>query len=274
MNMNITFPACPITEDTRAKVVFRYNAPPPGEVGFKYDDKTPYYREILQYFPSNHFINKHQMNIDHSYNGAYVDATYKNSENMLKTFDKIIKLPPEFSDNAGRLKAIVEFAREFFSVDYNPRVLDIGSGLGVFPHAVKTHGWDCVAIDPDPQSASHIRDNVGVEVVCGDFNQIEPEKKFEIVTLNKVLEHVLNPIELLAKVRRWMSPHGFVYLEVPDGEIASQYGPGREEFFVEHHHVFSMASVSIMSSKANFNIRSISRLREPSGKYTIRAFLI
>ena len=61
-------------------------------------------------------------------------------------------------------------------------------------------------------------------------------------------------------------------MEVPDGEVAYKDGPEREEFFIEHLHVFSLASTVIMANKAGFQVEAIQRLKEPSTKYTIRAF--
>ena len=46
----------------------------------------------------------------------------------------------------------------------------------------------------------------------------------------------------------------------------------REEFFIEHYHAFSLASIGLLIEKAGLTILSIERLREPSGKYTLRAF--
>ena len=71
-----------------------------------------------------------------------------------------------------------------------------------------------------------------------------------------------------------MAEHGFVYIELPDGEAAArEEGFGREEFFVEHFHVFSVASIARLAEHAGFEARVIERLREPSSKYTLRAFL-
>ncbi len=50
-------------------------------------------------------------------------------------------------------------------------------------------------------------------------------------------------------------------------------GPDREEFFIEHLHVFSMASLGLLAQRAGFAVDSAERLREPSGKYTLVAFL-
>jgi hypothetical protein len=78
---------------------------------------------------------------------------------------------------------------------------------------------------------------------------------------------------MLQKSRKHLDPYGLVYIELPDGEMAEADGPDREEFFVDHHHIFSTTSLSMMAHKAGFSVLQIQRLQEPSTKYTLRAFL-
>ena len=99
--------------------------------------------------------------------------------------------------------------------------------------------------------------------------QIEP---VDAITFNKVLEHVEDPVAMLAAARPLLAAGGFVYVEVPDAEGAAAHGPGREEFFIEHHHVFSAASTAMMAARAGLATLAVERLREPSGKFTLRAF--
>ncbi len=80
-------------------------------------------------------------------------------------------------------------------------------------------------------------------------------------------------IPLLAAAGPYLRPGGAVYVEVPDGEAAAADGPDREEFFIDHHHVFSAVSLGLLAVHAGFNVEELERLREPSGKYTLRAFL-
>jgi hypothetical protein len=49
-------------------------------------------------------------------------------------------------------------------------------------------------------------------------------------------------------------------------------GGNREEFFSDHFHIFSMQSAIQLISQSGFRIISAQRLREPSGKFTIRIF--
>ena len=94
-----------------------------------------------------------------------------------------------------------------------------------------------------------------------------------MVTLNKVLEHVVDPVAMLRHAHDFLEPGGFVYVELPDGEEARSEGPGREEFFIDHHHVFSMESMRVLADRAGFRCDHVERLREPSSKFTLRAFL-
>ena len=207
------------------------------------------------------------------YTGRVKCININESFDKLKlTFNKIINLPEEKSDNQGRVKLIKEFSSNWFKQDCPPRLLDIGSGLGVFPFSIKNLGWECLAIDPDKKAIKHIK-NLGVKALCADFREVKPDKKFDIITLNKVLEHLVDPIKFLKETKPWLSNEGFLYLELPDGELAFRDSPHREEFFIEHIHIFSISSTISLIRKANFLIHNISRIKEPSGKYTIRAFI-
>jgi SAM-dependent methyltransferase len=248
-----------------------YTAPPAVEIGFPRANDEPYYREVWQFVISNHFVSRHAMNIAAGYAGDYVDATY--GDGIARTFERIIALPPERSDNIGRMRRIREFSATRFGEREVFDLLDVGAGLGVFPHAVKQAGWNCTAIDPDRRAVHHMRERVGVTAICGDFMEIAATDRFDLVTFNKVLEHVEDPISMLRRAREFLAPGGCVYLEVPDGEMAACEGSEREEFTVEHLHVFSFASTVIMAQRAGYSPLAVERVREPSTKFTLRAFL-
>ena len=153
---------CPISGDTQASLVFAYDAPPQGEIGFRRPDGEPYRREVWQFTWSRHFVSRHAMTVATDYSGDYVNATYGDDAGLRAAFNRVIGLPPERSDNAGRIERVRAFADKCFDGRDNIRLLDIGAGLGVFPYAVKRAGWHCTAIDPDERAVAHMRDHVGV----------------------------------------------------------------------------------------------------------------
>jgi len=211
------------------------------------------------------------MDLTDFYRGGYVDGTY--GERMKETFLKILALPDGQSDNQARVQRVLEFARKHLEKTKTPSLLDVGSGLAVFPYRMKEAGWDVTALDPDARAANHAREIAGVKSVHADFLSWEPktEKRFDLITLNKVLEHVADPVVMLRSARRWIQPGGLLYVEVPDAS-AAQSGLGREEFFIEHLHVFSTDSLALSVKKAGWKPSLISSLIEPSGKFSIFGF--
>ena len=256
----------------RLTTVHMYWAPPDGEVRFAW--KGEYRREIFRCDVCGHFLSMHRMHAgDAFYEEQYVASTYGDSDGMRRAFERIIGLDPARSDNVGRVERIRAFAARHLS-GAAPSVLDVGSGLCVFLHRMKQHGWRCTALDPDARAVAHAREVVGVEAVQGDFNAAPALGRYDLVTFNKVLEHVADPIAMLRRAADVVSDEGYVYVELPDGEAAAaDAGFGREEFFVEHHHVFSFASVALLAARAGFRTVELERLREPSTKFTLRAFL-
>lgn len=253
--------------------VFKYDAPPTGETRFDLGAQT-YCRDYSCCRLCGHWYSNHKMDLTNLYSGAYVESTY--GDRMRQTFDRILALPVEKSDNAGRVARILGFAGTFFPSGKKPTLLDVGSGLGVFPYRMKEAGWNCTALDPDPCAAAHAKEVVGVQAVTANFMSIGTASlgTFDVITFNKVLEHVEDPVAMLSKASRHLNSGGFVYVEVPDGEAAAVEGPEREEFFIEHHHVFSLASLAMMALRAGFRTLEIEQLREPSTKFTLRAFLV
>lgn len=261
---------CPCDE-AYMELGFTYNSPPTGETTF--DFGQPYSREYQHCRLCGHWFARHEMDLSTLYGGQYTEATYGAA--MRATYDRIMALPAEKSDNAGRAQRVLAFANcHLTKQERSPRLLDIGSGLAVFPARMRALGWDCTALDPDPHAANHARDVVGIKAVTGSFESIDRTSLglFDVITLNKVLEHVENPAALLRMGATLLDPQGFIYIEVPDGEAAAVFGSGREEFFIEHHHVFSPASLALIATRAKLSLCRLDRLQEPSGKFTLCAF--
>lgn len=267
---------CPCVS-TRIPDVLSYSAPPEGETDFGFD-KESYCRSFDECATCGHYFGRHELPVSQIYESDYMDSTYGNAQGMVDRLNKVLSLPPEQSDNAQRVNRI----RDFFaatrcpaeSETKDPRVLDVGAGIGVFPAAMKSAGWEVVAIEPDPRTVEMLRSVVEIEALDEDFVRIDPAHigLFTCVTFNKVLEHVEDPFSLLCHASNFLDKGGFCYVEVPDVK-AVESGKSREEFFVEHHHVFSPSSLSLLVENSGFELVSLERIVEPSGKFTLFAFM-
>lgn len=250
---------------------FQYDRPPEGETQFDWKGQT-YRRGYQRCRRCGHWSAEIHMDLTDFYRGGYMDGTY--GVRILENFQRILALPPVKSDNSARVQRVLAFAKTHLSRGISPRLLDVGSGLAVFPFRMKECGWQVTALDPDARAAEHARQHAGIRAVHADFMRWEPASRelFDVITLNKVLEHVEDPVAMLARARRWISPRGFLYAEVPDVS-AAEGGPAREEFFIEHLHVFSSASLAEASRLAGWSRLGGFEFREPSSKHTLCAFL-
>ena len=221
--------------------------------------------------PGGHYVSVHEMNILCDYSEDYLNNTYGNYLALQQRFDQINRLPESESDNYGRIAYIREFCELWFGEERMPTVFDIGSGIGIFPYSAIEMGWSCVALDPDRRCVDHLIEELGVEAICGEFESNLDVGVFDLLTFNKVLEHVVDPISMLRISAEYLGQRGLVYLEVPDGESAELHGSNREEFFLEHHHIFSARSLEALICRAGFVLKSMDRVTEPSSKFSLRA---
>lgn len=256
--------------DVAEERVFEYDTPPRGEPSYAVPAGT-YRRKIVRCATCGHFRAIHSIDLSSFYQGQYAATNYGDAGRLREAFERIMGLEPARSDNAGRVRRFLEFAAGR-TLSRPPTLLDVGSGLCVFAARLKREGWACTAVDPDPAQARHARETAGVNAVCGDVSSCDAGRH-DAVSLNKVLEHVRDPASLLARCRALLNPGGFVYLEVPDGETAARAGREREEFYIDHWHMFSPASLAGMIREAGGGMLKSGRLVEPSGKYTLWAFV-
>jgi 2-polyprenyl-3-methyl-5-hydroxy-6-metoxy-1,4-benzoquinol methylase len=252
-----------------------FTEPPPEEPCYG-ATACGYRRTVYRCTVCGHYRNAHEMDTAALYRGDYNSSTYGDAGGMRARFERVNALPAEQSDNAGRVAHICAY---FDQLDPKRKlarsVLDIGSGLGVFAYRMKQAGWQCACIDPDERSVAHAREHIGLQAFHGTFPGVQGLDRYGLITFNKVLEHVLDPAVMLAASREYLNEGGRVYIELPDGEAAAATeGFTREEFFVDHWHIFSMSSLSLLATRACFRVERIERLHEPSGKYTLRAFLV
>src|SRR5258708_3545618 len=100
---------CPC-EGQHLTPAFAYTARPEGEIAFPLVGE--YRREYRRCSLCEHWFSRHEMDLSALYDGTYVDATYGDS--MRRTYERIMALPRERSDNLGRLAAVRAFADRRF----------------------------------------------------------------------------------------------------------------------------------------------------------------
>jgi SAM-dependent methyltransferase len=98
------------------------------------------------------------------------------------------------------------------------RVLDIGCGAGGLGDAIKRR-QNCVAmgVTHNPEEAERARTLLD-GVVVADLNEcrLDDAGHFDCVVCSHVLEHVIDPGKLLARLRPQLNPDGVLIVAVPN----------------------------------------------------------
>tara|TARA_B100000900_G_scaffold202985_1_gene172091 strand:- start:1597 stop:2424 length:828 start_codon:yes stop_codon:yes gene_type:complete len=235
---------------------------------------TKYRRKIRRCKTCGIFLNQYDYDLDLLYKKVYNERTYGN--NLSKHFDHIMSLPYSKSDNKQRVERINNYFIKKSKSLKHMSVLDIGSGLCVFLAELKKYCKSATCIDPSAQAINHAKNYVGIKnSIQGNFDDLVLNNKYDLITLNKVLEHLKNPIDVMLKAKSLLNPNGYIYVEVPDGDSASKNGGfiNREEFYIEHYTIFNKVSFNYLATKSRLNIDKVESIHEPSDKYTIYGFL-
>ena len=96
-------------------------------------------------------------------------------------------------------------------------ILEIGSGDGLFLLAAKRMGLAATGTEICAAAAEKARAIHGVEILHGDLlrSDLPVAQQYDIVVLNHVLEHLVNPLDYLTRIRELLSPDGLLVFEIP-----------------------------------------------------------
>jgi len=123
--------------------------------------------------------------------------------------------------------------------------LDVGCSTGSSLRAAAAHGLDAEGIELS-QAAVDTARAAGLRVERVAAEDFRPPRAYACVTAFDLLEHLLEPGALLARVRSWLVPGGCVAVSVPDTRSAAARLMGRHWYFYAppvHVQYFDRASL-------------------------------
>jgi 2-polyprenyl-3-methyl-5-hydroxy-6-metoxy-1,4-benzoquinol methylase len=135
------------------------------------------------------------------------------------------------------------------------KLLDVGCGSGQRLEQMQRLGWTVSGLDFDEKAVAAAKQR-GLDVSCGTIPGIWfPPDTFDVITMNHVIEHVPNPIELLEECKRILKPGGKVVLATPNSacwghRVFKKNWRGLEP--PRHLHVFSPISIEQTLRNAGF----------------------
>jgi len=105
----------------------------------------------------------------------------------------------------------------------DPRILEIGSGLGYLTYALKEENYNITGLEISREAVDNARDNFGEFYLCQDLFDyiITHEGSYDIIIMTEVIEHVHDPIAFLDTALKLLKKNGHIILTTPDRSLAS-----------------------------------------------------
>ncbi len=182
------------------------------------------------------------------------DASFRN-ESPDAYFDRITSLPKAESENQAKVEWLRVHASE--QLRRGGRLLDIGCGGGVFIHTFLQNcaDWNAAGVEPTPAFAELAARRLARPVIAGIYRSgLFAGPRFDLISINQVLEHVVDPHAFLGDVRQDLADSGLVYLEVPDVLDLGFLAPTHDRFMMQHLWVFSRSSLANLCRRAGYTV--------------------
>jgi SAM-dependent methyltransferase len=138
------------------------------------------------------------------------------------------------------------------------RAVDIGCATGVALMGLRDQGWTVTGVEIGEAPAEIARNIHGLNVITGTLHDAKlPDGAFDYVRMNHSFEHVNDPVETAAELRRIIAPGGMLFIGVPnvDGLAARLFGKyWWNRGAPVHTFGYSPKSLSTLLEKAGFKV--------------------
>jgi 2-polyprenyl-3-methyl-5-hydroxy-6-metoxy-1,4-benzoquinol methylase len=137
------------------------------------------------------------------------------------------------------------------------RLLEVGSNMGLFLDVAGKAGWNAVGFEPSRWAVEVGRKRFGVDLREGTLEQLtEPPGSFDAIVMLDVLEHLVDPLDALRRLREPLVEEGILTLSTVNlSSIHARLRKDRWPWFIRPHlHYFSPETLHAMLQAAGFRL--------------------
>jgi 2-polyprenyl-3-methyl-5-hydroxy-6-metoxy-1,4-benzoquinol methylase len=181
-----------------------------------------------------------------------------NFQNILDDFegayiDYLKASPADKKNHSSLLKWIRKY-----TTNVAPHILDVGSGSGKWINYLTQQGFVTFGLEPSVTLYNHfLANNNSFEfTTVNNYIRNNPEKKFDIITVFDVLEHIKDPVEFLSGIASLMHPASLLFISTPDISSLHRKLTGKRWHYFNKYHFsyFSKITLTQAADKAGLHL--------------------
>lgn len=142
-------------------------------------------------------------------------------------------------------RQVAALVAEFVKNDgHTPRILDIGGSSGFVSYAVKTLVGNAEVTVVDPCEAELARaESMGATTKHSLIEKYDiKERGWDVILLCRTIDHIANPMSLLAKISRGLDDGGVAYIDYVDTWMVMESEGFHNAFHIDHPMAFTRES--------------------------------
>lgn len=160
-------------------------------------------------------------------------------------------LPSEIQDSYQKQLRLISRC-----IPGNADILEIGGGEGIFLDLVKKSGFRVELLEPSVSAAARAKQR-GLKVYNDYFQNINLEKKYDLVCMAHVLEHIDDPLNALEHIKKLLRPNGFLLLTQTNYKGFMPFLL-KERWYAwvpdQHFSHFTMEGINYMANATQFKV--------------------
>lgn len=160
----------------------------------------------------------------------------------------------EFQYERGR--RIYQYLKNSFKIDLiNLKVLEVGTGAGGILQYFKEKGNEVYGCDLGSEYITFGKDKYNLNLQIGTIEDININLTLDIIIYSQVLEHILNPVEELIKLKSIVDKNSHIYIELPGVKyLTHSYGMDfLKQLQNAHVYYFTRTTLKNVLGKAGYD---------------------
>lgn len=175
---------------------------------------------------------------------------------------------------------MLECCRKFCPKGKPLKVLDVGCAQATLALMLAEAGHAVTAVDIRQSFLDYAAtryEKGDIRFVCGNALELVFDDRFDLIFSNQMIEHLIYPLELLQRLKRWLKPGGRLVVSTPNADYIKNTLPsfselGESENYIElqnsadgdgHFYAYQPGELAGLFETAGFSNSTVSAIESP-----------